>query len=89
MKISKEKKDRICEQILYFLFTKNPQPIFTAHIAKEIARDEEFIKKLMVELKNKNLVIEIKKNNLGVSFLRRIRWKLSKDAYLLYKEKQK
>lgn len=88
MKISKEKKDKISEQILFYLFTQNPRPIFTSYIAKEIARDEEFVKKLLLELKEKKLVIKINKNNEGFDYIRRIRWKLSNNTYEFYKSKQ-
>lgn len=86
MKISKEKKERVSEQILGFLFSQSPKPIFTAHIAKEIARDEEFVKKLLYDLKKKNLVSEIKKNPEGVPYIRRSRWKLTDKTYLIYKK---
>ena len=56
MKISKEKRDKISEQILLFLYNSFPTQPFTAEIARELARDEEFIKKLLVELKEKGLV---------------------------------
>lgn len=88
MYISKEKKEKISEQILAHLYFKNPKPIFTFHIAKEIARDEEFVKKLLKELKKKELVIEIKKNPEGKEYIKRSRWKLSEKAYLVYKQKQ-
>ena len=88
MKISKEKKEKISEQILSYLFLINPKPAFTSHIAMEIARDEEFIKKILQELKLKKLVIEIKKNPEGINYLRRSRWKLSESAYILYKKLQ-
>jgi hypothetical protein len=88
MKISEEKKEKISEQILNFLFQTNPQPIFTSHIAKEIARDEEFTKSLLKELLKKNLVLEIKKNKDGVSYVLRSRWKLSPRAYDLFKKYQ-
>ena len=68
MKISKEKKEKISEQILAFLYSVNPKPMFTLYIAKEIARDEEFIKKILLELKEKKLVIEIKKNPQGLQY---------------------
>ena len=42
MKISKEKKEKICEQILMFLYSIAPKPVFTVTIAREIARDEEY-----------------------------------------------
>lgn len=88
MKISKEKKDRISEQILAFLYSESPKTIFTYHIAKEIARDEEFIKKLLLELKERRLVIEVKKNPKGSVYLRRSRWGLSEIAYNSYKKIQ-
>jgi len=88
MKISKEKKDKILEQILAYLYSVNPKPIFTSHIAKEIARDEEFVKNLLNYLKSKKLVVEVKKNSKGVDYKRRIRWKLSNKAYEIYKKNQ-
>lgn len=88
MKISVKKKEKILEQILAYLFQKNPQSIFTSHIAEELARDEEFVKKLLLELKKKNLIIEIKKNKEGISYIRRSRWKLSPNTYNFYKKSQ-
>ncbi len=88
MRISQEKKNKISEQILAYLYSINPKPSFTAHIAREIARDEEFIKNLLKELKKKKLVIEIKKNPKGIDYLRRSRWKLSDKAYEIYKKSQ-
>lgn len=88
MYISKEKKEKISEQILAHLYITNPKPIFTFHIAKEIARDEEFVKSLLKELKKKDFVIEIKKNPEGKDYLKRSRWKLSEKTYLFYKQKQ-
>ncbi len=88
MKISKEKKEKILEQILALLYSSSPRAMFTLHIAKEMARDEEFVKKLLLELKDKKMVIEIKKNPKGISYLRRSRWKLSDDVYDAYKKHQ-
>lgn len=89
MEISKEKKDKISEQILFLLYSITPKTLFTSHIAKEIARDEEFVKKLLIDLKNKKLVKEIKKNSKGIGYIRRSRWKLSDAAYNIYKNHQK
>jgi hypothetical protein len=88
MKISNEKREKISEQIINFLFLNNPKPFFTSHIAKELARDEEFTKKLLFELKKKKLVREIKKNAKGVDYLKRSRWKLSDESYNAYKQHQ-
>ncbi len=88
MKISQEKKDKISEQILAYLFFMSPKPIFTSHIAKEIARDEEFTKKLLLKLKENKLVTEIKKSPKGNLYTRISRWKLSDSAYKAYKYNQ-
>jgi hypothetical protein len=86
MKISKEKREKISEQILALLFQNSPKLLFTFHIAKEIARDEEFTKELLLDLRNKGLVMEVKKNPEGVSYKKRARWKLSDNAYEIYKK---
>ena len=86
MKLSQEKKDKITEQILSFLYHEFPKSHFTSNISKEIARDEEFIKDLMFELKEKQLVISIKKNPKGVFYSRRIRWRISNQVYDAYKQ---
>jgi hypothetical protein len=88
MYISKEKKEKISEQILAYLYSTNPKPLFTFYIAKEIARDEEFVKKLLIELKKKDFIVEVTKNPQGKEYTKRSRWKLSDKVYLLYKQKQ-
>ena len=86
MKLSKEKRDKISEQILSHLYHSFPKSLFTAEIAREIARDEEFVKAIMIDLKTKNLVVSIKKNPKGVFYVRRIRWRLTSQAHSAYKE---
>jgi predicted transcriptional regulator with HTH domain len=88
MKISQEKIDKISEQILYLLYSINPKSLFTSYIAKEIARDEEFVKKILLNLKLTKLVVEIKKNFKGDTYLRRSRWKISNIAYQIYQDHQ-
>ena len=85
MKISKNKREKISEQILLFLYSKVPQALFTSNIASELARDEEFVKKLLLELKKGGLVSEIKKNAKGASYRRRSRWSLTDSVYRAYK----
>lgn len=84
MKISGKKREKISEQILSILFENSPKPMFTSHIASEIARDEEFVKDLLSELKKKKLVDSIKKNPEGIPYSRRIRWRISNHAYEIY-----
>lgn len=87
MRISKEKKDKIAEQILSYLYHSFPQQLFTAEIAKELARDEEFIKRILLELKDKKLLVSIRKNKKGIHFIRRVKWQLSSNAYDAYHSK--
>jgi len=87
-RISKEKKDRIAEQILHYLFSISPESKFTSEISKEIARDEEFIKSLLIELSKKGLVVEINKNPRGIEYSKRQRWRLSNKAFDVYKRHQ-
>ena len=86
--ISQKKKEKVQEQILHYLFTISPQSQFTNKIAEAIARDEEFTKSLLLDLKSKNLIAEINKNPDGFSYLRRQRWRLSDKAYDIYKRHQ-
>tara|TARA_Y100000310_G_C20588666_1_gene766793 strand:- start:127 stop:399 length:273 start_codon:yes stop_codon:yes gene_type:complete len=86
MKISYKKREKISEQILALLYSQSPKSLFTSQIAQEIARDEEFTKKLLIDLKVKKLVVEIKKNPKGIIYSRRSRWKLSDKTYMTYKQ---
>jgi len=88
MQISQEKREKISEQILALLYQRFPMQLFTAEIAREIARDEEFTKKLLHELWERELVVPIKKNPKGILFSRRIKWRLSNKAYSAYKKHQ-
>jgi len=88
MKISNLKREKISEQILAFLYSKSPQSLYTSYIARELARDEEFIKNLLLSLNKKELIIKINKNSKGKSYKRRIRWRLSDKAYNAYKNNQ-
>lgn len=82
--ISQQKKDKIAEQILYYLFSTSPEAKFTADIAREIARDEEFTKSLLLELNKKSFTISVSKNPNGKTYQRRQRWRLSETAYKAY-----
>lgn len=86
--ISKQKKDKISEQILHHLFSISPAADFTSKIAESIARDEEFTKTLLLDLQKKTLVVEVKKNNKGIDYKQRQRWRLSNSAYDVYKKHQ-
>jgi predicted transcriptional regulator with HTH domain len=82
--ISKQKKDKISEQILFYLYQSFPRQLFTSDIAKEVARDEEFIKQIMIDLQKKELVIKVDKNSQGIIYQRRLRWRLSNKVHEAY-----
>jgi ribosomal protein S25 len=88
-KISQKKKDKIAEQILHHLFEISPESQFTSKISEQIARDEEFIKAILQELQKKSLVVLIDKNHEGTIYQKRQRWRLSQQAYDIYKKHQR
>ena len=87
-KISSQKIEKISEQVLLFLYSEFPRQIFTSKVAEELARDEEFIKKILIDLEKKGLVIKIDKNSLGYQYSRRLRWRISNKAHQMYKKLQ-
>lgn len=88
VRISEEKKNRIKSSILAHLYECFPKALFTSEISKLEARDEEFTKSLLKELWHKNLVVAIKKNPKGITFSKRIKWRISNKAYSAYKQHQ-
>lgn len=86
--ISSKKREKIQEQIIHLLFEKSPNSLFTSKIAEEIARDEEFTKSLLKDLKSKSLVSEVNKNPSGLEYKRRQRWSISSKAYSIYSKHQ-
>jgi len=85
--ISDKKKEKIAEQVLFYLYSTFPKQVYTFDIAKELARDEEFIKKIMESLEKKELVVKIDKNPKGFAYSRRSRWRLSTQAQQIYSSK--
>ncbi|MEK6800872.1 MAG: hypothetical protein AABY05_02980 [Nanoarchaeota archaeon] len=86
--ISKQKKDKIAEQIIHYLFSVSPDLKFTAEIARNVARDEEFTKFILNDLKSKNLLVEVNKNPSGLKYVKRQRWRLSSEVFKVYKKQQ-
>jgi hypothetical protein len=87
-RISQQKRDKIQEQILHHLFAISPAAHFTSKIAEAIARDEEFTKTLLHDLKDKTMIIEVNKNGSGVPYRKRQRWRLSNALYDAYIKQQ-
>ena len=85
-RISQAKIQKIEEQVLFYLYGTFPKSSFTSEISRELARDEEFMKKLLINLEKKTLIIRINKNSEGIKYERRIRWRISNKAYEAYKK---
>jgi hypothetical protein len=88
-KLSIKKIEKIQEQIIFFMYSIFPKQVFTVDIAREIARDEEFTKKILFELEKKELIIKIDKNSEGITYEKRLRWRISNKAYEIYNAHQK
>jgi predicted transcriptional regulator len=86
--VSNKKIEKISEQILHYLYGIFPKQVFTSGIAEELARDEEFIKKILLDLEKKGLVVKINQNSEGIKYSRRLRWRISNKSYELYKKMQ-
>jgi DNA-binding IclR family transcriptional regulator len=56
---------------------KYPAPLSCTEIADEIARDNEFVARVLAFLKEKNLVRQVLKNSNGKDYLRWTKWTLS------------
>ena len=87
-RISKSKQDKIKEAILLLLFQNSPKSLFTAQISQELARDEEYVKKLLLEMETGSMILSVKKNPEGIDYKRRLRWNLSEKVYSVYKAAQ-
>ena len=85
-KLSKQKKEKISEQILSVLLDNFPKSMFASEIAGKIVRDEEFTKTLLQDLKDKELIVPIDKNPNGIKYLKRSRWRLSNKAHEAYSQ---
>lgn len=84
MRISKEKIDKIKEEVLSVLFRNSPKAMFTAEVANNMARDEEFIKRLLLEMEESKLLAAVKKNANGINYTRRMRWRLTTATFQAY-----
>jgi predicted transcriptional regulator with HTH domain len=87
-RISDSKIKKIEEQVLYFLYSIFPRQVFTSDIARELARDEEFMKSLLINLDKKGLIIKVDKNPEGIKYERRLRWRISNKTHLVYSQMQ-
>jgi len=74
-KISEKTKILLKNDIMSILHEASLKPLYTIAIADELRRDNEFTLKLLLELKDQNLVEEIKKGKRG-DYLARRKWRI-------------
>jgi len=80
-KISQKKVDKIKSDILALLYEVNLKPLYTIQIANEIARDDEFVLRLLRGMEQDSLVKQANKGS-------RRRWKMTDKAYGKYLDLQ-
>lgn len=85
-KISQKKIEKIKEEALSVLFEAGMRGMYTKQISDEIARNDEFILKLLLEMEKQKIVKPIKKTKKGTEFIRRKQWMLTDKAYEAYKQ---
>ncbi len=85
-KISEKKVEKIKENILSVLFDAGVRGMFTKQIGDEIARNDEFILRLLKELEKQKIIKQMNKTKKGTTFIRRKQWTLTNKAYDAYKK---
>lgn len=85
-KISFNTINLLKDDIISILYENSLKPLLTIEIAKELRRDKEFTKKLLLELKEKGILNEIKKNNKGKEYIKRSKWLIKPDIINKYDE---
>ena len=85
-KIFLKKIEKIKEDILSVLFESGMRGMFTKQISDEIARNDEFVLRLLENLETQKIIKKIKKTKKGTEFIRRKQWTLTNKAYQTYKK---
>lgn len=82
-KLSKDKENKIKEQILEILYNNFPKMFYTKELADEVIRKDEFVLRLLIELKKNNLLNSYEeKKGRGI----RKKWSMLKEVYEEYKK---
>ena len=86
VKLSSNTVNLLKDDIISILYENNLNPLLTMEIAKELRRDKEFTKRLLIELKEKGVIDQIKKNNKGKDYIKRSRWIINPGVLNKYNE---
>ena len=82
-KVSEEKREKLKEEVLRIIYEGYPSFLYTYQIAEHLIRDDEFILKLLKDLKEKNLLICLEESS-GNNIKRK--WGLKEEIYEKYRE---
>lgn len=85
-KISSNTINLLKDDIISILYENNLKPLLTIEIAMELRRDKEFTKRLLLELKEKGILNQIKKNNKGKDYIKRSKWLIKPEVLNKYNE---
>ncbi len=78
-RISEANFKRIAESALGVLYDHFPLPLSTTQLAQQLARDNEFVLKIMLFLEQKGLAANVMKGLTG-DLSRTVKWKMTKQA---------
>ena len=84
-RISDKNIEKIKNEILYLLYESKLNGLFTKKIADELARDDEFVLRLLNGLE-KDKIVKTVNSHLKSNFIRRKKWVMTEEAYKKYKE---
>ncbi|MFH0835585.1 MAG: hypothetical protein V1834_00285 [Candidatus Micrarchaeota archaeon] len=85
-RVSKKTFDKVAESVLGVLYDNYPGSVSTRFVAGEVARDKEFVAKVLDFLRGKGFVEQWTKSRAGEEYERWAKWRLSKRAYDKYAE---
>ncbi len=84
VKLSEKTIQFLKDDIISILYDKSLVARFTNEIALELRRDNEFTKKLLLELKKDGFIEEVKKNKKGQKYLARTKWRIQPKILKAY-----
>lgn len=85
-KLNQKTLEKIKSDVLSILYDHNDEGLFSAQIANNIIRDEDFVQNLMLELEKLHVVKRDKLTRKGSNFIRRKRWRLTEKAFEAYQD---
>lgn len=86
VKLSEKTIQLLKDDIMSILYENPLKAMFTNEIAVELRRNNEFTKKLLLELKKKGLVEEVNKNKRGQEYLRNKKWRIPSRVLKVFDE---